>query len=435
MNIKSAKLILWSVFFTLMTLAQASPPPLILYPADGPLPNAHIVRLNSTLLIAAGGGSVAWVRMLLHEGADINVIEDYSKTYTPLTYAAVNRRVAMTQFLLTHGADPNAKGVKLSPLFWTISTGETQGRYQFVKILLEHGADPLRPCVDSSRPIDLAAFEGEVKIVKLLIHYMPQLNHDQIHTYLQQAKNVALDKAVAAGTLPAIKAEVLAGADVNNYNSNDEDGIGSPLMRATSRDSLPIMNYLLARGARVNLQDERGRTALMCTGCASEYYHVVMPGQGIPATGRDAMPTRLLLQQGANVALRDKSGMTALMYAAQGNPQAAALLIAHGASVSSQDATGRTALLWAADVRDNKSLALLLAHGAQINQQDKGGETALMLASVMPDTPYKAADLVARRNAISVLRKAGADVHLHDTQGKTALEYAKLHDSDFVNGG
>lgn len=435
MNIKSAKLILWPVFFTLMALAQASTSPLILIPADGSPPDAKTVQLNRTLLVAAGAGSVSWVKMLLHDGANINVIEDYSKTYTPLTYAAVNRRVAMTKFLLTHGADPNAKGVKLSPLFWTISTGETPRRYQCVKILLEYGADPQRDCDGVTRPIGYAAIDGDVDIVKLLIHYMPQLTHNQIHLYLQQVKNVALDKAIISGTLSRIKGWVRAGANVNNLDGNDDAGTGSPLMRATSRGSLPIMNYLLARGARVNLQDEGGRTALMCTGCASEYYHIVMPGQSTPATGLDAAPTRLLLQHGANVALRDKSGMTALMYAAQGNPQATALLIAHGASVNAQDQTGRTALLWAAAIRDDKSLAILLAHGAQINKPDKSGETALMLASVMPDAPYKAATLAARRNAISLLRQAGADIRLKDKQGKTALAYTKLHDADFVDGG
>jgi ankyrin repeat protein len=392
------------------------------------MPLDQVIHLHESLLAAAETDDLDAAKKLLAAGADINVIEDYGKMHTPLAYAAENGYVAMTRFLLSHDADPNGKGVGLSPLFWTASNGQTR----CVRILLQHGADPYRACCDSSRPIDYAAFDGEVGIVKLLVWRMPRLSRAEAHKYLGQARNVALSKAVAAGSLSEMRAAVRSGANVNNLDANDDDGVGSPLMRATSRGSLPIMKFLLAHGAQVNLRDSGGRTALMYTGQTDMYYSRIMPEAIIPWVSLDADTTRLLLRHGAKVALRDQLGMTALMYAAQGNARATALLIARGAQVNARDQGGRTALHWAAALRDAKSLAVLLRHGASVNARDNEGETALMLASVKPDSPANARQRAARRDSLNLLRRFGANSHLKDKSGKTSSAYSQMHDSDFV---
>jgi ankyrin repeat protein len=404
-------------------------PPLVLQPADGSPPSAHVIRLHERLLAAAETDDLDTVKKMLAAGADINVIEDYSKTHTPLTYASESGNVAMTRFLLAHGADPNGKGVGLSPLFWTVSNGQTQ----CVRILLQHGADPYRCCVDDSRPIDYAAYDGEVGIVKMLIWRMPRLSRAGARKYLRQAWNVALSKAVAEGPLSAIRTAVRAGADVNNLDANDDYGTGSPLMRATSRGSLPIMKFLLAHRAQVNLRDSSGRTALMYTGQTDMYYSRILPDAMTPRTSLKADSTRLLLQHGARVGLRDHSGMTALMYAAQGSWRATALLLAHGAQVNAPDQSGRMALHWTATLRDAKSLKVLLRHGATVNAQDGQGITALMLALVKPDAPSNAIQRAARRDSLNLLSRAGANSRLKDKSGTLSSAYSQMHDSDFVS--
>jgi ankyrin repeat protein len=242
---------------------------------------------------------------------------------------------------------------------------------------------------------------------------MPRLSRADAHRLLGQARNVALSKAVEKAPLSKIQAAVRAGANVNNLDADE-----SPLMRATSRGSLPIMRFLLARGAQVNLRDSGGRAALMYAG-----------------DNDSAEPARLLLQHGAKISLRDHSGMTALMYAAHENWRATALLIAHGAQVNARDQSGRTALHWAATLRDSKSLQVLLHHGASINARDGQGETALMLASVQPDTPANARQQAARRDLLKLLVRAGASSHLKDKRGRTSSAYSKMHDMDFVSAG
>ncbi len=91
--------------------AQKTPAPLNLHPTQGNPPDAHTIRLHQALLEAAQTSDIATIQSLLAQSADINVIEDYSKTHTPLTYAAESGNVKMTKFLLAHGADPNGRGV------------------------------------------------------------------------------------------------------------------------------------------------------------------------------------------------------------------------------------------------------------------------------------------------------------------------------------
>ena len=311
---------------------------------------------------------------------------------------------------------------------------------QGAKELLNQGSNPYQILVDSSRVIDFAAADGHLMFVKLLAHSMPRLTRFQVLTYLQQAKNVALDKAVSRGTLRQTKALLADGADVNNSDGDDASDVGVPLMRAVARGSLPLMRCLLAHGANVDQKDERGRTALMYVSGLNMYWTAEARDENLPPVRLTAGPARLLLKHGANIAIRDNTGKTALMWAAQLNPSVVSLLLAHKARVDARDKSGRTALLCAASVRDTKSMPLLLAAGAEVNVQDRFGETPLMRASVQPEQPgndeeEKAQwqeEIAQRRQAIALLRKNGANTHFKDKQRRTANDYAKMQDSDFI---
>lgn len=425
-------------------VAHATPRTLILDPFKGPKPSGHIVRLNTALLGAAENGDIALAKKLLASGADVNVIENESKSHTPLTYAAENGQVEMTRFLLRHGADANGRGVRLSPLFWTVANGEAE-----CAELLLRGADPFRVCADDSRPIDYAAENGDLTMVQLLLAHMTGLSPAKAHLYRRRAANGGLDGAISEGTFEQVKDLVQAGADVNYAGGSDDFGVGSPLMRATFRGSVPILKYLLAHGAKVNATDIGGRSALMYSGLTVN--NVSQPCASIPTDGHHAAltgpPTALLLRSGAKVGIRDEDGKTALMFAAEGNAAAVRLLLAAGARVNEKDAQGRTALHWAASVRDAKSLSLLLARGAHVNALDGEGASALMLASVRSDEDDPGSErepkLHSRRLAearrghsasLKVLRAHGANAGLKDKTGRTAGDYAKLFDGDFISG-
>lgn len=89
----------------------------------------------------------------------------------------------------------------------------------------------------------------------------------------------------------------------------------------------------------------------------------------------------LLISHGAKVDLRDEEGYTALMYAAQTEyPVLVQLLISHGANVNVQAKDGRTALMEAADSSELENVRILLEAGAKVNLKDDEGDTAFSLA-------------------------------------------------------
>jgi len=89
----------------------------------------------------------------------------------------------------------------------------------------------------------------------------------------------------------------------------------------------------------------------------------------------------LLIAHGAKINLRDSEGFTALMCAAQKyNPQLLQLLIVHRANLNIQSKTGRTALIEAVDAGELENVKILLQAGADVNLKDDDGKTALSLS-------------------------------------------------------
>lgn len=191
-----------------------------------------------------------------------------------------------------------------------------------------------------------------------------------------------LFRAIRNDDLPAITNFLNRGADVN---ARDAQG-ASNVMRAALYCSPACLNMLLERGADPNRANTAGATALMW------------------AAG-DAEKVRLLLAHKADANARAKSGRTPLIVASavHGNLAAVKLLIDAGADVKARDAGGTGAVWAAAMAGDAKVLAELLARGGDPNEQDTNrlGQTALMNAAAQGSA-----------DAVRVLLKAGADVHL-----------------------
>ena len=97
---------------------------------------------------AGPGKHVEVAQLLVSKGADVNA--EAAGGYTPLHVASRLGNPEMVSFLLTHGANINAKDTRATPL----AAAVVQGHLEVVKLLLEHGADFNAGDSSGYRPID-----------------------------------------------------------------------------------------------------------------------------------------------------------------------------------------------------------------------------------------------------------------------------------------
>ena len=180
------------------------------------------------------------------------------------------------------------------------------------------------------------------------------------------------------------------------------------------KDTVKI-EQLLQSGVDINIQDQTsGTTVLMI---ASSYYYY------------DDM-VEFLIRKGAKLDLQDSEGKTALLWAASNSLPNAKILVAHGANVNITANDGMTPFLQATlGVSSGKVTIemcdLLRKKGANINaaltKKSANGWTALHYAAINGD-----AELV------KYLIKYGANVNKSTGEGSTPLYLAKLGNHDDV---
>ena len=121
-----------------------------------------------------------------------------------------------------------------------------------------------------------------------------------------------------------------------------------------------------------------------------------------------------LIQAGVDVNVQDEKGMTALMTASQVGPvELVEELIKAGASVNIRSTFGDTALIWATEKKQLKCVEKLLEFGANVNIQGRDRTTALMCAS------YK-----GNEDSLKALIEYGANPDIQSDDGVTALMIA-----------
>ncbi|NOU36218.1 MAG: hypothetical protein HOO88_05570 [Kiritimatiellaceae bacterium] len=192
-----------------------------------------------------------------------------------------------------------------------------------------------------------------------------------------------------------------------------------------------IREALIAAGAQVNFQDEKGVSVLM---------NAVRSGH--------LRQVRGLISHGADVNATDRAGLSVMEYAVQrgnrpiiaalqnaGAAQASVLanplhqavkardyalcqeLLIGGADPNDKDMDGRTALGWAAhNASGLQIMVLLLQYGADVNSADSKGRTPLLDAAIWN---WGKTDSI-----LPLLLEAGADPNHQDQAGVTALHVA-----------
>jgi len=217
------------------------------------------------LLIAISNERVATATRLIERGANLDTQDWYGRS--PL-WSAVNVRniylhnetfehfvdrepmLGLIRLLLDKGADPNPRTTESPPvrnhllattgtLEWVDFTGQTPfltaalaGDLTSMRLLLEHGADPLIPTIHGTTALMAAA----------------GVNWVVSQTYTEGPEAL----------LEAVRLCFELGMDVNAANSM---GI-TAVMGAANRGSDDIIEFLVEHGARLDVADNEGRTPL-----------------------------------------------------------------------------------------------------------------------------------------------------------------------------
>jgi ankyrin repeat protein len=250
----------------------------------------------TALLFAARQGDIEASRLLLDAGADAN--ESAPDGTSVLHLATHSGHTALAKFLLDRGANPNAAASGYTPLHAAVLRGDLEA----VKALLAHGADvnalitkgnPLRrfgsqefvlpAFLVGSTPFLLAARYAEIDILRVLADAgaNPKTAMPDGTTALMLASGVGWNDTGVGGsadrrgrflpagtptagvpdwsrTAAAVELVARLGVDPAAANASGE----TALHGAASKGFDSVVEFLVARGARLDAKNKRGATPL-----------------------------------------------------------------------------------------------------------------------------------------------------------------------------
>lgn len=232
------------------------------------------VLRDTAIYGAAQVGHVDLIRMLLLNGADIDVSNDQGST--PLHVATDRIHHDAVRYLLEANASVAVRN----------NDGETpllraarNGSLACASLLLAHGAPVTASCRHGRTALFLAASNGHVKIVQMLLDAGSQVDARS------NVGNTPLTAAIMGNHHDVVRMLLFAGADVTQTTTENQVCVGIAL----SSRAIDVIPLLIAAGADVNAFGDNPMTALIR---ASE-------------SSRDDV-VALLLAGGANTALRDR---------------------------------------------------------------------------------------------------------------------------------
>ena len=386
--------------------------------ADGVDPESLDQELQmSSLAMAAAVGSEEITRLLLDAGAHVDLRN--TDGTTPLATAVFFGHPEVVKLLLEEGADPTAQNLKGEKVTDYITKPIPDGILQLVGGIIRVPVDPVAakqaiPAIAALldvEPASAAAATGPV--------------------------GKSIWDAAAAGDLELLQANLTLGININAMVPAGLPGAGgTPLHIAAMSNQVEIIEFLLGKGADVNIKagDENGSTPLHWAAVFGKYEAVkalvetgkadVNARDNNNVTALDALPFDITFGTDPTISI-DKPKIKAYLLAQSAKPGT-------GSDPDSPTPSGSAKDIWTAAAEGN--VAAIQAHldaGVDINARvpegaEGAGATALHIAVI-----------TKQGRVAQFLGDKGADVNAKtgDKDGSTPLHLAAAFGNvDFVEG-
>ena len=236
-----------------------------------------------------------------------------------------------------------------------------------------------------------------------------------------------IQELILSGDLAAVKAMIES--DSGLLSARGADGL-TPLHTAAYNGKLEIAEYLISKGADVNIRSVSASTPMhgaALRGHAEVVRLLIAKGADVnianasgfvpvinASIGGNVGIVRMLIDAGANVRAKTVGGLSALMHAASnGHIEVARMLLAAGATLDDVDQSGSTMIHYAALMGDTALIRMCLQGGLPLDAPDSSGQTPLLYAASR-----------ANLEAVKMLLTMGANVNAADTLGENSLHKA-----------
>jgi len=301
-------------------------------------------NLTALLVGAARNNLLPQVKCFLDKGVNV---DGKLKGYTALTWAAEQGYEKMVDFLISKGANVNARqDSDVNNGATVLMRAAIKGKTNIVRKLVQSKAKVNDKNRFNSTALMQAAASGHKQVVEFLLQNGADVNAADYHNYS------SLHKAAQAGHDAIVKL-LINNKKTNNIDSKTVEGF-TALYRAAQKGHFAVVKTLANKGADIDAITEGGETALMQAAQTDEISMM-----------------KFLIQKGADVNKQEfGNNWTPLIWATySGYPKAVKVLLDNGAKVDLLSKESYTALVYAAKEGLLEIVKILVKKGADVNVQ------------------------------------------------------------------
>jgi len=287
-----------------------------------------------------------------------------------------------------------------------LSTAARFGNLEMVGLLIQHGAEIENSKVKADRtPLMEASAQGHVNVVEYLISKGADVNAKRsgVTPLLEACRNVLLQYGPEGDKKKTIFMLLNNGADVNTQDESWLKTGRAPIMYAVLQGDAALVQAFLANGARLDLKNKDGETALSLAKAKGLEYISQMLEKAETDGNKQLKNYRAALHPLFNAVK-------------EGRLDHVKAMVSNGTDVNIRSSGGSTPLMLAADENRLDIVKFLLDNGADVNARNGGNNTALIYASIKGNIGI-AEELLKRK----------ADPAVKNINGGDALIYAVIN--------